>query len=576
MAVVLFAVPFVADAATLFMSPSTGTLRTGEAFTATVRVNTQGGAVNAAEGTLRFDPNFLRVESLTADGSIFNLNVQDPEFSNTQGTVNFAGVILNPGYTGASGTLLTIRFTARSAGTAAVTFTSGAVLANDGFGTNTLSTMSGANYVIVGQQPAPPPTAPEEPSTGPTGELDPLVTSPTHPNSDRWYTSNDPRFTWILPTGVNGVSWLVAPNPAGNPGNQLDGLVDEVSFENVEDGINYFHIKFQRNGGFGPITHYQFRVDTVPPLPFTVNRVADDDDDTNPQPFLNYATSDETSGVQKYRMRIGSGDWFDVPEAPEERPFRMPLQAPGVHPVTVEAIDAAGQSVRAQTVITVKSITVPEIVLYPAQATPGENFVVSGTAEPHSEVTVMAWQIGPVAGFQLKDEPTAIRTVAADRNGQWKMTFPGMPIGKYELVARASDGRGAVSYPSEAVTVRVGNWLLRQIKSFPYWFLALPWWFQIVLLGLLGLLLWLLIFGWRRRKKKVVAVAKKDKKVRSGLEELIEDIEQELVTIERLAKSRPLYPEERYLKTKLTDYRKTLRKLAGKRPSRTRAASKRK
>lgn len=574
MAVFLFLVPVVASAATLFVSPSTGTFRSGETFTATVRVNTQGSPVNAAEGTLKFDPNFIRVQSLTADGSIFNLNVQDPEFSNTQGTINFAGVILNPGYNGSSGTLLTIRFVARAAGSTAVTFTSGAVLANDGAGTNITNGLSGGNYVIVGQQEASPATDNEPPPTTAGDALLPVVTSPTHPNSDRWYTSNDPRFTWILPSGVNGVSWLIAENATGNPGNLLDGLVDEVSFEDVEDGLHYFHIKFQRNGAFGPIAHYAFRVDTKPPLPFTIRRLADDDDDTNPQPFLAYETSDETSGVQKYRMRIGSGDWFDVPEAPAEHPFRMPVQAPGVHPVTIEAIDGAGQTARAELVITVTSITVPEIVTYPSQTAPDEDFALSGTAEPHSEVTVAAWQIGPIAGFQLRDKPSAERTVTVDGNGRWQMTFPGLAVGKYELVAHASDGRGAVSYASGAVTVRVGNWFVRQLKSFPYWFLALPLWIRILLLGILGLFIWLLIFGWKRRKKKIVAVAKKDKKVRSGLEEVIEDIDVELSTIERLAKSRPLYPEERYLKTKLSDYRKTLRKLAGKRLSRKKTASK--
>ena len=562
-AAVLLFIPAVADAASLFISPGSGTFREGQTFTATVRVNSGGVPINASEGVLKFNPTFLNVESITTDGSIFSQNIQEPSFSNATGTINFVGIILNPGYNGSSGTLLTIRFRARAAGSTAVTFTSGAVLANDGFGTNVLDGLSGGSYTVVGNQPNPPqpdagPTPSPEPSTG-----GPDVTSPTHPNSDRWYTSNDPRFTWILPTGVTGVSWLIHENPAGNPGNQLDGLVDEVSFEDVDDGLNYFHIKFQRGGSFGPITHYAFRVDTEAPLPFSIRRVDDDDDDTNPQPFLTFATSDATSGVQQYRMRIGAGDWFDVPEAPSERPFRMPLQAPGLHQVVVEAIDAAGLSTRAETVISVKSITVPVITDAPEQVGADEDFSVRGTAEPHSSVTVRAWQIGPIAGFELNDEPAGTAQVLADRNGKWSLTMRGLPVGKYELEAQATDSRGAVSYASDRVTVRVGNWLLRQFKSAPYWFLALPWWVRIFLTALAGLLVWLLIFGLKRRKKRVVAVAKKDKKVRDGLEDLIHDIELELSTIDRLAKSRPLYPEERYLKAKLTDYQKTLKKLAG-------------
>ena len=395
----------------------------------------------------------------------------------------------------------------------------------------------------------------------PADPLQPDVLSPTHPNTERWYANNDPRFSWILPSDISGVSWLVHENPEGNPGRLLNDRVDEVSFEDVPDGLHYFHIKFQRDGVFGPTTHYPFRVDTLPPRPFVVVRTSADDV-TDPRPPLTYTTTDVTSGIQQYRMRIGDGEWFNVPEAPADQPYRMPLQEPGTYTVTVEALDAAGMSARAQARVTVDSIQVPTIDEYPAQADTHEPLRVNGTAAPNSTVTLRAWRISPVGGVTLRETSSADVSVVASEGGQWTTVLPGRGVGKYHLQAVATDARGAVSYPSDEVTVRIGSWFVRQTLSLPYWYAVLPGWIQVLLIGVATALLSLLVWGGRRRRRRIVVGVKHGKKIGSGLELLIEDIEVEMVTINRLAKSRPLYPEERYLRTKLVEYRKILKKIA--------------
>jgi cohesin domain-containing protein len=148
----LILAPFFASAATLFVSPATRQVSIGQTFSITVRVNTHGVAVNAIEGTLTFNPAVLQVVSLSKTGSIFDVHVQEPKFSNTAGTVQWAGVILNPGFNGESGNLLTVNFKEIALGTGQIAMISGAVLANDGSGTNVLTGMSGGTYTIV---PAP-------------------------------------------------------------------------------------------------------------------------------------------------------------------------------------------------------------------------------------------------------------------------------------------------------------------------------------------------------------------------------------------------------------------------------------
>ena len=77
----------VAEAATLRLSPATGGYTAGSTFTVQVVINTEGAGVNAAEGTLSFNPSELSVVSVSRGASIFNLWTQEPSFSNGAGTI---------------------------------------------------------------------------------------------------------------------------------------------------------------------------------------------------------------------------------------------------------------------------------------------------------------------------------------------------------------------------------------------------------------------------------------------------------------------------------------------------------
>lgn len=146
---VLCAIPAAAGAATLYVSPSDGVYEIGQSFRLTIMVNSQGTAINASEGTLSFNPALLAVENISSAGSIFNINVQQPEYSNSAGTAHWAGITLNPGYRGATGNLVTVQMRALASGTAAVQIHSGSVLANDGTGSEVLTAQNGGTYTIV-------------------------------------------------------------------------------------------------------------------------------------------------------------------------------------------------------------------------------------------------------------------------------------------------------------------------------------------------------------------------------------------------------------------------------------------
>lgn len=148
LATILIGLPFSVSADTLFLSPARATSAVGQTLSVKVFVSSPSQAVNAFSSTIKFPTDKLKVDSISKAGSILTLWVEEPAFSNTDGTIKFEGVIPNPGYTGSSGTLVTINFRPLTTGTAEVKFSGGAVLANDGNGTNILRNSIGAVFEI--------------------------------------------------------------------------------------------------------------------------------------------------------------------------------------------------------------------------------------------------------------------------------------------------------------------------------------------------------------------------------------------------------------------------------------------
>ena len=135
-------------AANLDISPSSQNVSTGDLVSMSVIVSTSGQAINAVSGVLSFPKNLLEVSSVSVTGSIINFWANDPKFSNSEGTVNFEGVIMNPGYSGINGRVLKINFKAKAAGRVNLQFDAASILANDGNGTDITSEKGVATILI--------------------------------------------------------------------------------------------------------------------------------------------------------------------------------------------------------------------------------------------------------------------------------------------------------------------------------------------------------------------------------------------------------------------------------------------
>ncbi len=233
-----------AEAATLNISPSSGIYTVGKTITARVVVRTSGQSINAVSGQVSFSNDTLMLTGVSKGGSIITLWAQDPTYSNNAGTVSFQGVTLN-GYTGNSGTVVTLTFRAKAEGTANINIASSgsSVLLNDGNGTDVLSDTNGANFTIRKAVSTPvvtpppvvvPPPVEEIPAAEPV-----IVTPPPAPSVAPLFTDyQNP----LAPGGFVVVKGTATPNTTLNisltHANQNgDTTVTQTSIPVVESGL---------------------------------------------------------------------------------------------------------------------------------------------------------------------------------------------------------------------------------------------------------------------------------------------------------------------------------------------------
>ncbi|MEK7140215.1 MAG: cohesin domain-containing protein [Patescibacteria group bacterium] len=155
-ALVIFLLGFnVAEAqsARVFFSVPPKQVEEGDRLTVDVRIQSISQSINAISGVLSFPGSLVDVAFISKEKSIINLWTREPKA--VRGKIIFEGVVLNPGFQGESGLVLRITFEAKQAGTVFLNFTEGAVLANDGRGTNVLVTLDSTSFRIIPGIPPP-------------------------------------------------------------------------------------------------------------------------------------------------------------------------------------------------------------------------------------------------------------------------------------------------------------------------------------------------------------------------------------------------------------------------------------
>ncbi len=467
-----------AEAATLSVSPATGNFSTQNTITVSLEVNTNQ-AINGVEGVLEFPTSKLELLRFSKSRSIMSMWVQEPSFSNggQTGVFQFSAIKLNPGFVGSRGNVVDVVFRVKDAGVANLSFSSGSVLANDGKGSNLLSSFGSAVYTLVKtqNQGGVVVTAPGANNTLPTVSRNQFIPLPqvkywiqdqvgkdvlfnTSDAEPKWSNMPYAKMSWLVPPDITGVVTALDDNPDTQPQTKPENLTSSNSqtLPLLQEGKHYFHIRFYNAAGAGPTLHMPVFIDMNEPKHFSIDFVDSQTtgrgihSTSNPHPRAIFFTEDNLSGIDKYMYSLNGGDFLDVP-LERDNTFILPkLPAEVRQDLVIRAFDLAGNSVDASVVVAVEPIVLPVVTYYPHSAdTAGTGLVLEGRAAPGSQVEVV---------LERKDEPLVL-TSKTDDNGNWRLVYAkDIEPGVYEVRVRQVLDNGAESSFTEPMTIRINLW----------------------------------------------------------------------------------------------------------------------
>jgi len=511
------ALPAQAQEASLFLSPGSRSFMVEDTFSVEVKVDTAGIPINAAQTIIYFPSDKLELLNISKENSIFTLWPEEPIFSNLAGEISFSGGTPHPGFN-RTGNLITLNFKAKKEGIVNLTLGEGKVLADDGKGTNILVFIKEAKYFI------------QEARVLPEAEL-PQIICLTHPQEE-WYNNNNPHFQWEIGPAITGVSFILDRNPNTIPDTDSEGKIQSKIYENINDGVWYFHLRLENEAGWSEPAHQKIQIDTSPPYPFEII-IDNAGDSTNPQPNLYFETNDDTSGINYYKFKFGEGEFLNLMLA-QINPFSLPSQQPGNYPIIVRAVDRAGNNVETKTVLDVKPIESPQLILWPQTYISGEEtFYIEGTALPEVEITI----------FLKKNEKIIKKWQTLSNNqGEWSFSTKELiKSGIYSLSTQAEDQRGAVSEVTQPETIEIS---LRGLALGPILVTFRMSALIFALFSVLGILAFgFLIFQIRQSKK---TLKKETKEAKESLHNNFAILRREIEKRIELLDSQPGFnPEER-------------------------------
>lgn len=517
-----------AHAASLSVSPASTRVSVGNIVSVKVVVGTEGKSINNVDTVILFPVDLLEVVSIGKTSSIFPLWVEEPHFSNIDGRVVLNGGVPNPGFTGSTGEVVTIKFKAKKQGTASIVFSDSAVRENNGLGTDILtSKLIGTVQIDPTQQLEVPVTA--------VGVLPvkPTIKSSSHPDSGSWYSNSSASFSWVVPNGVIALQTLLGKNAESIPTILYDNSVSQRTVSNLSDGVHYFHLRYQNGSGWGQTAHQKIQVDTTPPENFStyVKRVGVMD-------VVVLDAFDKLSGIDYYEIKVDDRAKFVVDtDSVVGGGYTLPVENRGDHTVFVTAYDMAGNSAQSATTYTSGEILAPTFHTNPNQVGVNENFVVRGSSFYPLTDVVVSIEFGnkgveTYATQTLEDGSFSLSASGFDRSG----------VAKVWVQFALQDG--VVSPISEIVTMTVNDSpFVETTKLIIFALTALI----LILILIIGLLI-VAYLGWHKFAGLEEKISRDLKVTAGGIHESLStfkiELNKQLAVIERARIDRELNQKE--------------------------------
>lgn len=486
--------PDKARAASLYFSPADGNFAVGDIFSVNLFVDTGGAAINNAEARVEFPTEFLNVVSVSQFASIFSLWIQPVFYFNSEGMIIFNGGLPTPGYTGSSGRIFSVVFQAKKTGTASLILSPAFVRANDGLGTDILTSVESVQYNLGAPLLEKKAEAPARPSL--PAPSAPEISSPTHPDQNKWYALKEAKFNWSLPSGVNAIRFSVDALPAASPTIIYTPPVKVKELTNMGDGVWYFHAQFRNQAGWGGTAHYRFQIDTTAPE-LSAIKFIDGRETDNSRPNISFEAKDALSGVAHYKMKIDDGEFYIV--SPETvvggKYYTLPFQNPGKKTILIQTFDLAGNSAMVRDEFMVMALAPPEFTDYPKELWVDEILMVKGeTQYPQSQIVVWLESESGLYKQMVRSDDNGLFIFVAEEK---------LLAGVYKIWAEVFNKYSAKSVPSEKLTIVVKLGAIYKVLSCTIIILVLV----APLITIIFILLFLLLRA--RRKFRILVKGRK-------------------------------------------------------------------
>lgn len=314
----------------LFISPETGSFLGGSTFEVPFFVNTKGQNIKSIELNIIYDSTKLAIIKPSNGKSIIGVWDSAPSYDNNKGVAKFSGSIPS-GVQSSSGLITSITFEAKSPGTAEISINNNSKVKTVDNLELKINTNRGV-YTIFPK---------------PAGSVD--VFSDTHPLEDSWYNNTNVVFSWNKLPNVVGYSYVLDNKPNTLPENKVTSQETIKQYENLTDGLWYFHIKPLKTGNiWGTTTNRILKIDTTPPNNFKPKFEYIRHDKAN-FAIINFKTNDALSGIDHYEVAITDTTNNTNDISPvfifSESPYQINLDSINSARVIVRAIDKAGNTV---------------------------------------------------------------------------------------------------------------------------------------------------------------------------------------------------------------------------------------
>ncbi len=520
--------------ATLSIIPSLSQVNAGNIINVSVAVNTQGVAVNNSEAIIQFPPDLLQVVSVDNSSSIFSLWVENPSFSNSTGQVSFNGGAPNPGYTGNNGRILSVTFLAKKAGTATILIGDSSVRANDGLGTDVLSTKSSATINISNS--AVPVSQPEVavPSQ-PKNDQALIVTSSTHPQQKTWYNLKTALLSWNNPSDATAIKTFFGSHADSDTSVLYTPAISSKKIESIDDGIWYFHVNYKTARGWSPITHYRLQVDSTSPKDFSMQLKKSDFGGAT----VVLQASDALSGVDHFTISVDNEKPIVVPaDQSGSASTYLPINSTGTHTVVGRVYDSAGNVSETSSNIETSVPASLTIDSYPSAIKVNEVIDLTGTS-PYPNATL---------SVSIQRGADSIQTFNVTSDGSSKYHFVSRPIeqtGAYTVWVNLIQDDGSIILTSRKVKIEVSKPIILQIGSYTTTLMTV----LTPLLALIILFILLIYYGWHRffilRKKMRGDHKLIEEKVHRSLKMLSEEVTKQLSAVEKTSSRRKVSADEK-------------------------------